>query len=86
MPKISTSAVEVTHIFPHGFWLLLGEEEELLLPFAQFPWFRQATIEQISTIEWPTPDHLYWPDLDIDLSVQSIRQPEKFPLLAKATI
>lgn len=83
MPGISTLAVEVTHISPHGFWVLLGEEEELLLPFAQFPWFRQATIEQISTIEWPTPDHLYWPDLDIDLSVQSIRQPEKFPLLAK---
>jgi hypothetical protein len=75
--------IEVTHISRHGFWLLLGEKEELLLPFAQFPWFRQATIEQISTIEWPTPDHLYWPELDIDLSVQSIRQPEKFPLLAK---
>ncbi len=83
MPGICTSAVEVIHISRHGFWLLLGEEEELLLPFAQFPWFRQATIEQISTIEWPTPDHLYWPELDIDLSVQSIRQPEKFPLLAK---
>lgn len=84
MPGISTSALEVTHIFQHGFWLLLGDQEELLVPFAQFPWFRQATIEQILTIEWPTPDHLYWPELDIDLSLQSIRHPENFPLVAKA--
>jgi hypothetical protein len=36
--------IEVTHISRHGFWLLLGEKEELLLPFAQFPWFRQAVM------------------------------------------
>ena len=48
MPGIVTSEVEVTHVFKHGFWLLLGSEE-LLVPFAEFPWFRKATIEQIST-------------------------------------
>ena len=32
----------------------------------------------------PTADHLYWPELDIDLSVGSIRNPEKFPLLSKS--
>lgn len=83
MPGVSTSAVEVTHVSPHGFWLLLGEREELLVPFAQFPWFRKATIDQISEVEWPSPDHLYWPELDIDLSVQSIRDPASFPLISK---
>ena len=82
MHGISTSAVEVTHVSKHGFWLLL-DNEELLLPFAQFPWFQQATIEQISDVEWPTPEHLYWPKLDVDLSVQSIRTPQAFPLIAK---
>jgi hypothetical protein len=77
----STLAPEVTHVSKHGFWLLLGDEE-LLLPFDQFPWFRQATIEQLSLVEWPTPDHLYWPQLDIDLSVDSIRNPASFPLVA----
>ncbi|HRC84420.1 MAG TPA: DUF2442 domain-containing protein [Thermoanaerobaculia bacterium] len=66
-----------------GLWLLLGDEE-LFLPFQIFPWFRQATIEQISRVEWPSPDHLYWPELDVDLSVESIRRPEAFPLVAKA--
>jgi hypothetical protein len=74
-------AAEVTHVSKHGFWLLLGEEE-LLLPFPKFPWFHQATIEQLTTIEWPSPDHLYWPLLDVDLSVASIRNPERFPLIS----
>lgn len=83
MPGTSTLAAEVTHISRHGFWLLLGDDEELLLPFEQFPWFRQATIEQITKVERPAPDHLYWPGLDVDLSVDSIRRPADFPLMAK---
>jgi hypothetical protein len=83
MPGSTTLAAEVTHISKHGFWLLLAEEE-LLLPFEQFPWFKQATIEQISQVEWPTPDHLYWPLLDVDLSVASVRDPVQFPLMARA--
>ena len=53
------SAPEVTNISRHSFWLLLGDEE-LLLPFEQFPWFRSATVEQITHVERPSPDHLYW--------------------------
>ena len=83
MPGTVTSGAEVTHVSKHGFWLLLGEEE-LLVPFEQFPWFRKATIEQLSEVQWPTPEHLYWPLLDVDLSVDSIREPSAFPLVSKA--
>jgi len=83
MPETTTLAAEVTHVSKHGFWILLANEE-LLVPFDQFPWFRQATIEQISDVQWPTTDHLYWPGLDIDISVQSIRNPASFPLVSGA--
>lgn len=83
MPGIATLAAEVTHISQHGLWLLL-EEEELLLSFEQFPWFRKATIGQISHVERPAKDHLYWPDLDIDLSIESIRKPAAFPLVSQS--
>lgn len=78
------SAPEVTHVSKHGFWLLL-DDEELLLPFEQFPWFRRATIEQISHVERPRPEHLYWPELDIDLSLESICSPSAYPLVARTT-
>jgi hypothetical protein len=77
-----TSVVELTNVSKHGFWVLLGDEE-LHLPFEHFPWFRSATIEQISAIVWPSETRLYWPMLDIDLSVESIRHPENFPLVSK---
>jgi hypothetical protein len=82
MPKTTTSAAEVTQVFKQGFGLLLGDEE-LLVPFEEFPWFRQANIEQLSAVEWPTADHLYWPLLDVDLSVQSLRRPDDFPLMSR---
>ena len=77
-----TSVAEVTNISRHGFWMFLGDEE-LLLSYEQFPWFKQATVEQITNVERPTPDHLYWPSLDIDLSVNSIRRPQEFPLMSR---
>lgn len=81
MPGIITSVAEVTHVSKHTFWLLLGNEE-LAVPFAEFPWFLNATIKQLSNVEWPTESHLYWPDLDVDLSVESIRNPAAFPLVS----
>ena len=78
-----TSGAEVTHISKHGLWVLIGDEE-LNLPFEHFPWFKSATIEQISNVERPSPEHLYWPDLDVDLAVESIRHPEAFPLIARS--
>ena len=79
----NTSAVEVTHISKNGLWLLLGHEE-LFVPFTEFPWFKTVTVEKILHVEWPKPNHLYWPELDIDLAVESIRDPKLFPLIARS--
>lgn len=78
----STSDPEVTNVSQHGFWLLVGDEE-LFLPFAQFPWFQDAAISKLQNVVQPSEAHLYWPDLDIDLAVESIRHPEQFPLVSR---
>ena len=78
----STSPVEVTNVSPHGFWLFLGQRE-LFVPFTDFPWFRDATISAIANVELPSPQHLYWPDLDVDLAVESIEDPGRFPLVSR---
>ena len=85
MPGASTSAIEVSLVSSRGFWLLLGDEE-VFVPFADFPWFEKATVEQITTVEWPSPDHLYWPLLDVDLAVASIRDPSAFPLISRSGV
>lgn len=78
----STFLVEVTNVSPHGFWLFVGEQE-LFVPFKDFPWFRDASIREISHVELPSAHHLYWPDLDIDLAVESLTNPERYPLVSQ---
>lgn len=82
LPGASTLDVEVTNVSIHGFWLMLGTEE-LFVPFENFPWFKDAPIAKLTNVERPQQHHLYWPDLDIDLAVESIRHPEKFPMVSR---
>ena len=56
-----------------------------LLLFADFPWFKEVPIGSILQVEQPTPGHFYWPDLDVDLGVESIEHPERFPFKAKSS-
>ncbi len=84
-PGLDTSEVEVTGISKHGLWLFLGERE-LFLPFRDFPWFRQAAVSAVLNVECPHAQHLYWPDLDVDLAVESIEHPERFPLVSKVGV
>lgn len=81
-PGKNISAAEVTSISDRGFGLRL-DKEELFVPYAEFPWFAGATAAKIRQVERPSADHLYWPALDIDLSVQSIRRPQDFPLVSR---
>lgn len=75
----NTSQVEVTHISSYGIWILSGDEE-MFLSYEDFPWFKDAPVGKILPIEEPFPDHFYWPDLEVDLSKEIIRHPERFPL------
>jgi uncharacterized protein DUF2442 len=84
-PGQSTSPVEVTNISPHGFWMFVGDHELFVL-FKDFPWFRDATVREITNVELPSPHHLHWPDLDIDLAVESLEHPEKYPLVSQAPL
>jgi hypothetical protein len=58
-------------------------ERELFVPFREFPWFKDASVAAITRVELPSPHHLYWPDLDVDLAVESIEDPEKYPLVSQ---
>jgi hypothetical protein len=34
-------------------------------------------------VELPSEQHLYWPELDVDLEVESVLHPERFPLVSR---
>jgi hypothetical protein len=71
----------VTNISAHGFWLLHADRE-YFLHHARFPWFKKANVGQICNIQISHGWHLYWPDLDMDLSLDIIENPEKYPRIS----
>lgn len=80
----STSRPEVTNISGHGFWVFDDRtQREYFLPFRDFPWFAKASIEQISSVVREGVSVLHWPALDVDLDLDRIEHPERYPLLAR---
>ncbi len=80
----NTLAVEVTNVSAHGIWLL-AHDKELFMSYEDFPWFKNQTIKAILNIEEQSPNHFYWPDIDVDLTLESIKHPERFPLKSDIT-
>lgn len=78
-----TSAAEVLNISPHGFWLMVAGREHFL-GFEQFPWFRRAPVDDLFSVELHHGEHLFWPQLDVDLDLDCIIHPERYPLVARS--
>ena len=76
-----TSEAEVLSISSNGLWLLVGDRE-YFLAFKLFPWFKRAPVGHVLNVQRPNPGHLYWPDLDVDIAVESIEQPDRYPLVS----
>ncbi|MEW6102699.1 MAG: DUF2442 domain-containing protein [bacterium] len=77
-----TRKAEVTHISAYGIWLL-ATDKELFMAYEDFPWFKDVPVSKIFNVEESQPGHFYWPDLDVDLTVEIIEYPQKFPLIMK---
>ena len=82
MPGSATSEAEVSLVSRHGIWVLV-EEGEYFLSSEDFPWFQRGPVAAVLNVQRLSADHLYWPDLDVDLSIASIRDPQRFPLVAR---
>jgi hypothetical protein len=78
-----TLGAEVTNVSKHCVWLPRGDAR-LAVPFADFPCFRKATIGQVSDVRHPTQDHLYWPQLEADFFIETIRKPETLRLVSRS--
>ena len=79
-PGASTSDVEVMGVNGHGLWLF-AKGAEYFLPYEDYPWFKEARIADILNIELVHESHLHWPALDVDLSLESLDNPEAYPLV-----
>ena len=77
-----STSPEVTNISTHGLWIFWGESE-YFMDYERFPWFKDATVQQVTNVRAESGTHLNWPDLDVDLSLEILQHPETYPLISK---
>jgi len=75
----STSRVEIINISARGIWLLVNERE-YYLPYESYPWFKDAKVSDICNVHIEYGQFIFWPSLDVDIELDTIESPEKYPL------
>ena len=79
---MNKKTVKVLGITPLGLRLFV-ENEKYFLNFIDFPWFKNTQVNEVFNVERQGLTGLCWPDLDVDLNVDRIKHPDKYPLKAK---
>jgi hypothetical protein len=78
----TSAEAQVLGLTPYALWLLV-RNREFMLDFRNFPWFARASIEDVSDVKLVHGKHLHWPRLDVDLHIDSLEFPERFPLVSR---
>jgi len=71
--------LSVENITPFGIWLFV-KGREYFLSYKDYPFFRDQTIKSIQAVQLVHGYHLFWPELDVDLEIDNLENPEKYPL------
>lgn len=74
-PKVS--ALSVT-----GF-VLSVDGTDFAVQYDEFPFFRGAATRDLRRVTRPSEQHLRWAALDVDLELDSLRHPAKYPMVER---
>jgi hypothetical protein len=72
-------SASIENITPFGIWLWV-KEKEYFLSYKDSPYFKNQTLSSIQNVQFSHGYHLYWPELDVDLEIDNLENPEKYPL------
>lgn len=75
-------SASVENITPFGIWLFV-REKEYFLNYEDYPYFEEQTLSSIQNVQLLHGYHLYWPELDVDLEIDNLENPQKYPLKSK---
>lgn len=75
--------VSVENITPFGIWVFINGKE-YFLNYREYPYFKNQSLNSIQNVQLLHGYHLYWPELDIDLEIDNLENPEKYTLKSKA--
>ena len=62
-----------------GIWLFV-KGKEYFLSYKDYPYFKDQTLKAMQRVQLLHGYHLYWPELDVDLEIDNLENPEKYSL------
>ena len=77
--NLFATKTEVTNISPFGIWILTNNKE-YFISYKDYPVFETATIKQIAEVTTDSSGNLHWEELDADIELDSLENPENYPL------
>ena len=79
---LQPTSVSVLMINAQGMMLsVLGQD--YFLSYNRVPWLRDARVSSALNVRMCGPNAIEWPELDIDLEIESLKHPERYPLVMK---
>ena len=56
---------------------------DYFLSYNRIPWMRDASIKSVLNVKMSGRNAIEWPDLNVDLEIDSLKHPERYPLIMK---
>lgn len=56
---------------------------DYFLSYNRVPWMKDASISSVLNVMKEGRSAISWPDLEVDLEIESLKHPEKYPLIMK---
>ena len=78
----ATTLVSVLMINAQGIMLSV-QGHDYFLSYNRIPWMLDAPIRSVLNVQMSGSEAIEWPDLDVDLEIDSLRHPKRYPLVIK---
>ena len=76
------TSVNVLMINSQGILLnVMGND--YFVSYNRLPWMKDASIRSVLKVQMAGVNAIEWPDLDVDLEINSLKHPEQYPLVMK---
>ena len=76
------TSTKVLSITAEGIYLSVTGKE-YFISYNRVPWFRNARVTEIMNVSMLGRMGIRWEDLDVDLEIDSLEHPEKYPHVIK---
>lgn len=56
---------------------------DYFLSYNRIPWMKDAAVRDVLDVKMQGQSAIEWPALDVDLEIESLKHPERYPLIMK---